>query len=195
MDTLLLADSRHSHRRCAAQLIVRLRRRLARHLGRRAARTWSGRRHRAAFASGAARAAAGLFDHAVRHYLRRAVWRFDDVDPGQYSRRSFLGDHLSRRLRDGASGARWAGARHRRFWLVYRRHPLDLGRSLFSACPGGIWPSLRTAGICRADAFRSHCAGLPGARTDGQGDLDGAVRHAARQRRPRSGHRTAALHL
>ena len=59
-------------------------RRAGRHAGRRAARHRHRRHRRDAVADHLRPAAGRRADHARRHLLRRAIWRLDHVDPGQY---------------------------------------------------------------------------------------------------------------
>src|SRR5215475_9241332 len=85
-------------------------RRPGRHAGRRAA----GNRHhcnRCNVAADHLRAAAGRRpDHARRHLLRCAIWRLDNVHPGQHPGRGDLGRDDAGRLPDGQEGSRRSGA-------------------------------------------------------------------------------------
>ena len=119
-----------------------------RHAGRRAARHRPARDRRDAAADHLRAAAGRRADHARRHLLRRAIWRLDHLDPGQYSRASDLGRDRARRPPDGQAGPRRPRARDRRHRLVLRRlrrdgagrrarRAADQGRAAFR--PGGIF--------------------------------------------------------
>ena len=70
-------------------------------------------------------------DHALRHLLRRAVWRLDHRDPDQHAWQIVVGRHRHRRLPDGPPRPRGPALAICRDRLVLRRHRLDLPRRHF----------------------------------------------------------------
>ena len=80
------------------QNLVLLLRRAAGDDDRSAARHRADRHHRHAAADDVQPVADFGADHARRHLLRRTIRRLDHGNPGQYSGRVVLGDHLSRWL-------------------------------------------------------------------------------------------------
>ncbi len=167
----------------------------ARHPDRRVAGHRADPHHRDAAADHLRSRPAAVADHAGRHLLRRAVWRLDHVDPGQYSRRGGVDRHLHRRPSDGQAGPRRRGACGRRIRLVLRR----LRRHRFHR---GLRPAARRdragvqlARLLLADGARPRHRGDPGARLGHQGRRHGAGRPPARSRRHRREQRPHALHV
>ena len=167
-------------------------RRAGRHAGRRAA----GHRHHRHGGDAAAdhlRPAAGRrADHARRHLLRRAVRRFDHLDPGQHSRRGRVGGDGARRLPDGEAGPRRSGAGDRRDRIVLRRLRRDrsdrrAGRAAHQARAG-----VRPGRIFLADGARPDLRGGARQGIGAEGDRDDRVRPAALDGRLRHRNRRLA---
>ena len=166
-------------------------RRAGRHAGRRAAGHRHGCDRRHAAADHLRPAAGRRADHARRHLLRRAIWRLDHLDPGQYSGRGDLGRHLSRRPSDGAARPRRRGAVDRRHRLVLRRLRLDrAGRRAWRAADLDR-AAVRPGGIFLADGARPDLRGGAGQGLGAQGDrhdphrpvaVDGRLRPRNRRR-------------
>ena len=170
-------------------------RRAARHADRRAARHRRDRHHRHAVADHLPDRRSGLVaDHAVRHLLRRAVWRLDHRHPDQHAGRILLCRHRDRRLPDGAQRPRGRGPRHRRHRLVLRRHRLDLPRRHLRAAADGDRAGIRRGRVFFADGRRPRLVDRARPRLHRQGARHGRARPAARPRRHRHLHRHAALH-
>src|SRR4051794_39699350 len=96
-------------------------RRAGRDAGRRAAGHRHHRHRRHAAADHFWPAAGRRADHARRHLLRRAIWRFDHVDPGQNFPRGKFPPHPPRWVSHGERGPGGARACPRRGRVVFFR--------------------------------------------------------------------------
>ena len=162
-------------------LFLRSDRRDARHSRRRSAGHRPGADRGAASACNLPAGSGRLADHVCRHLLRRHVWRLDDLDPSQYTRRKRLDRHRAGRA------TRWPA----RDAAVRRWQRLPSVRS----SPGLI----ATLGLAFIGAFRRQAgAGLWSARifrANGTGLRHRVVRFSAIRRCAGSPRCSSALRL
>ena len=173
----------------AAEPVLLLPRRPARHADRRAAGHRAGRDHRHAAADHLRAGADRGSHHAGRHLLRRAVRRLDHGDPRQSAGRGVLGRDVPRRLPDGASGTRGPSAGDRGHRLVLRGHGrhADLRTAGCTPCQG--CRAVRSGRILLADGARPHRRGRDRQSLGAEGDRHGDRGADPRPRRHRREHR------
>ena len=177
-------------------LSLLLRRRAARHAGRRTAGHRPGH-HRRDAAADLVHARTGLrHDHAGGHLLRRAIRRLDHGDPGQHSGRSLVRRHHA------STATRWRGRAapvpRSASRPSDRSSPAAIATLLITvAAPplAAIALAVRAGGIFLAHGLRPDRRRRAGARLGGQGHRHGGAGAAARARRHRHQFRHPPLRL
>ena len=129
------------------------------------------------------------------YFLRRDVWRLDDLDPAQHSGRGRVRRDLPRRAPDGEAGTRRPGARHRGDRLLRRGHARRYRDDVLRASDRGGGHSLRTPRELCPDGAGRYLHALYDRRLVSEGRADGGARISNRSDRHRRGQRAGALHL
>ena len=129
------------------------------------------------------------------YFLRRDVWRLDDLDPAQHSGRGRVRRDLPRRAPDGEAGTRRPGARHRGDRLLRRGHARRYRDDVLRASDRGGGHSLRTPRELCPDGAGRYLHALYDRRLVSEGRADGGARISHRSDRHRRGQRAGALHL